>query len=66
MSTYINRKLEEFNKSIENKKIAIIGIGVSNIPLVEYFSKHNANVTVFDRKTLTLALCLLILFLNFS
>ena len=37
MSTYINRKLEEFNKSIENKKIAIIGIGVSNIPLVEYF-----------------------------
>ena len=50
--TYINRKLEEFNKSIENKKIAIIGIGVSNIPLVEYFSKHNANVTVFDRKTL--------------
>ena len=52
MSTYINRKLEEFNKSIENKKIAIIGIGVSNIPLVEYFSKHNANVTVFDRKTL--------------
>ena len=52
MSTYINRKLEEFNKSIENKKIAIIGIGVSNIPLVEYFSKHDANVTVFDRKTL--------------
>ena len=41
-----------YNKSIENKKIAIIGIGVSNIPLVEYFSKHNANVTEFDRKTI--------------
>ncbi len=50
--TYINRKLEEFNKCISNKKIAIIGVGVSNIPLLDYFHKNNAKVTIFDKKTL--------------
>ncbi|MBP3502904.1 MAG: UDP-N-acetylmuramoyl-L-alanine--D-glutamate ligase [Clostridia bacterium] len=50
--TYINRKLEEFNAYISNKKIAIIGIGVSNIPLLDYFYKNNAKVTIFDKKTL--------------
>lgn len=49
---FINRKLEEFNKYISNKKIAIIGIGVSNIPLLDYFHQNNAKVTIFDRKTL--------------
>lgn len=49
---FINRKLEEFNKYISNKKIAIIGIGVSNIPLLDYFKQNNAKVTIFDKKTL--------------
>ena len=51
-NTYINRALEEYNKSLSGKKIAIIGIGVSNIPLLEYFYKNNATVTIFDKKTL--------------
>ena len=50
--TYVNNKLEEYNKSLNNKKIAIIGIGVSNIPLLDYFYKNNAKVTIFDKKTL--------------
>lgn len=52
MSNYINRKLEEYNKYISNKRIAIIGIGVSNIPLLDYFHQNNAKVTIFDKKTL--------------
>ena len=52
MNTYINHALEEYNKSLENKKIAVIGVGVSNIPLLEYFYNNKANVTVFDNKTL--------------
>ncbi len=48
----INSKLEEFNKYIVNRKVAIIGIGVSNIPLLEYFNKKGAKVTVFDRRTI--------------
>ena len=32
----MNKKLEEFKNNIKNKKVAVIGMGVSNIPLVEY------------------------------
>ena len=31
-----NKKLEQFEKDIEKKKIAVIVIGVSNIPLIYY------------------------------
>lgn len=47
---YINEKLEQFNKFIIGKKVAIIGLGVSNIPLLDYFYENNAKVTVFDNK----------------
>jgi len=30
-------KIEEFNKNLKNKKIAILGLGVSNLPLLDYF-----------------------------
>ena len=33
---YVNEKLQEFNNYIKNKKVAIIGLGVSNLPLIEY------------------------------
>lgn len=45
-----NERLEEFNKYITGKKVAIIGIGVSNIPLLDYFYNKNSYVTVFDNK----------------
>ena len=35
MSENINEKLEEFERYIIGKKVAIIGLGVSNIPLLE-------------------------------
>ena len=47
---YMNKKLEEFNNFIKDKKIAIIGVGVSNIPLIDYFYEKKANVTVFDNR----------------
>ena len=50
MGTYINEKLVKFNKEIENKKIAIIGLGVSNKPLIDYFYNHKAKVTAFDNR----------------
>ena len=49
---YINEKLNEFNQYLKNRKVAIIGLGVSNIPLIEYLRKYKANVTVFDRRTI--------------
>ena len=46
-----NSKLEEFKRYIRNRKVAFIGIGVSNIPAMKYLSKMGANVTGFDKKT---------------
>ena len=37
----MNKKLIEFNNNLIGKKIAIIGIGVSNIPLLDYFKDTN-------------------------
>lgn len=47
---YINEKLEEFNNWLKNKKVAIIGLGVSNGPLIEYMQEKQAIVTVFDKR----------------
>ena len=47
---YINEKLNEFNNYIRFRKIAIIGLGVSNLPLMEYLYEKKANVTVFDQR----------------
>lgn len=43
---YVNEKLEKFEEYLNGKKVAIIGMGVSNIPLLDYFYNKNAKVTV--------------------
>lgn len=47
---YINEKLVQFNTYLRNRRIAIIGLGVSNIPLLDYFHDKKAQVTVFDSR----------------
>lgn len=47
---YINKKLNEFNDYIRFRKVAIVGLGVSNLPLMEYLYEKKANVTVFDER----------------
>ena len=49
---YINTKLENFEKNLKDKKIAIIGLGVSNIPLIDYLYNLKANVEIFDNTQL--------------
>ena len=49
---FINEKLEEFNEYIKFRKVAIIGLGVSNIPLLDYLYEKKANVTVFDERNI--------------
>lgn len=49
---YNNEKLIEFNNYLKNTKVAIIGLGVSNIPLIDYLYNLKANVTVFDDRTI--------------
>ena len=47
---YINTKLNDFNNAIKGKKIAILGMGVSNRPSIEYFLEQNALPVCFDNK----------------
>ena len=47
-----NKKLDEFNDYIKYRKIAVIGLGVSNIPLLDYLHEKKAKVTVFDQRTI--------------
>ena len=47
---YINEKLVEFNNYLRGRKVAVIGLGVSNIPLIDYLHDLKSNVTVFDGK----------------
>ncbi len=47
---YINKELIELNSYLKNRKVAIIGLGISNIPLVDYMHMVGAKVTVFDSR----------------
>ena len=55
---YINKKLEEFNNYLKGRKVAIIGLGVSNIPLIDYL--YNLHSILFSKNSLNL--CVLISF----
>ena len=46
----MNKKLDEFNKRLVGKKIAIIGLGVSNRPLLDYFKEIDCEVSIFSEK----------------
>ena len=48
-----NTKLKEFERYIRGRKVAIIGIGVSNVPLIDYLYNFDAKVTIFERKKIT-------------
>ena len=50
--SYIYKELIELNQYLKNRKVAIIGLGVSNLPLLDYMHKVGAKVTVFDNKNI--------------
>ena len=43
--------LEEYVQSLLDKSIAVIGIGVSNTPLIELLCAHGCDVTACDKRT---------------
>ena len=44
------REFKEFKSFINGKNVAVVGIGVSNIPLINFLVKLGAKVTAFDMK----------------
>ncbi|MBU3138196.1 UDP-N-acetylmuramoyl-L-alanine--D-glutamate ligase [Clostridium gasigenes] len=47
----MKKNFNEFKEFIKNKNVAVVGIGVSNIPLINFLVKLGAKVTAFDKKT---------------
>lgn len=47
---FVNEKLTEFNNYIKNKRVAIIGLGISNIPLIDYLHNLGTKIMLFNNK----------------
>ncbi|SFU84827.1 UDP-N-acetylmuramoylalanine--D-glutamate ligase [Clostridium sp. DSM 8431] len=46
----MKKDFNEFKSFIKDKKVGVVGIGVSNIPLIKFLVKLGAEVTAFDKK----------------
>lgn len=46
----MKKDFSEFKKFINGKKVGVVGIGVSNIPLINFLLELGAIVTAFDKK----------------
>lgn len=46
----MKKNFDEFKSFIKGKKVAVVGIGVSNIPLIKFLVQLGAEVTAFDKK----------------
>lgn len=51
-SVNMNQTFEEFKRELKTKKIAIIGAGVSNVPLLAYLGNLGCQIILFDKKRL--------------
>ncbi len=47
----INPNYEVFKGMIAGKKVAVLGLGVSNLPAIEFLHKHGAVITGCDKNT---------------
>ena len=47
----MNARYQEFLNSVRNKKIAVLGMGVSNIPLIRLLLSAGAKVTACDKRS---------------
>ncbi len=47
-------KVLEFNNNLKNKKVAILGLGVSNLPLLDYLLDKECEVSIFNDQELTI------------
>lgn len=48
---YINPKLAVYQSFLNGKTASVIGVGISNIPLIDFLIKNGVSVTARDKKT---------------
>lgn len=46
-----NSKFDAFKKYVNGKNISVVGIGISNLPLIKFLCQNGACVTACDKKT---------------
>ena len=44
--SYINEKLAVYKEFLNGKTASVLGVGISNIPLIEFLIKNGANVDI--------------------
>ncbi len=49
----MNKKLENFKDNIKGKNIDVLGIGISNIPLIKFLAENGAKVHACDKREST-------------
>ena len=49
--SYSNKALEEYKSFLRGKNASVIGVGISNIPLIEFLIKNGVKVTARDFKS---------------
>lgn len=49
--SYQNEKLSQYKDFLKGKTASVIGVGISNIPLIEFLLKNNVKVTARDMKS---------------
>ncbi len=47
----MTENIRKFHDMIKDRRVTVIGIGISNRPLIRYLVQHGAHVTACDRKT---------------
>ena len=45
----ISRKILEFHRLMKGRKVAVLGVGISNRPLIRYIYSLGADITAFDK-----------------
>jgi UDP-N-acetylmuramoylalanine--D-glutamate ligase len=45
----MNQKLQNYKNYIKNKKVAVLGVGISNTPLIKYLASIGTDITAFDK-----------------
>lgn len=52
MNEYINEKLCAYTDFLKGKHCAVLGVGISNIPLIKFLLENGAKVTARDKKSI--------------
>ena len=47
---YTNEKLAVYKEFLNGKTASVIGVGISNIPLIDFLLKNGAAVVAYDEK----------------